>query len=311
MANAATRPLVSVVLPTHDRPHRLAGALASVLAQTYRSLEVLVVDDASSRPAEETVALVCAHDSRVRVLRLETNSGAAVARNTALRRASGELIAFLDDDDRWEPDKVAKQVEELEAHPDLGIVSCNYLIEHELSHSAAEVFRGPSTFTAEQVQWANFPGSFSFVMARRSALGDELWLDEAFPSVEDWDLWLRCVRRARAGVVNEVLVRQVFHAERRLSNPSSESHGLEVFLDKHAPSLPAACRSFIAAHIRMQRGEGWTKRRAVLRSLLAPSARVSAILTVEQVGKQLGRLRSDPGLVNRALARMIGPDGIV
>jgi hypothetical protein len=61
----------------------------------------------------------------------------------------------------------------------------------------------------------------------------------------------------------------------------------------------------------MQRGEGWAKRRAVLRSLLAPSARVSAILTVEQVGKQLGRLRSDPGLVNRALARMIGPDGIV
>jgi glycosyltransferase involved in cell wall biosynthesis len=298
-------------MPTHDRPHRLAGALASVLAQTYPYLEVLVVDDASSRPAAETVSVVSGHDRRVHVIRLEANGGAAVARNTALRRANGELIAFLDDDDRWEPKKVAKQVEHLEAHPDLGIVSCNYLIEHEPSGAAAEVFRGPGTFTAEQVQWANFPGSFSFVMARRSVLGDELWLDKDFPSVEDWDLWLRCVRRARAGVVNDVLVRQVFHAERRLSNPSSESRGLEVFLDKHAPSLPAACRSFISAHIRMQRGEGWAKRRAVLGSLLTPSARVSAILTVEQVGKQLGRLRGDPGLVNRALARMIGPDGTV
>jgi glycosyltransferase involved in cell wall biosynthesis len=298
-----------VVLPTHRRPHRLSGALASVLAQTYSHLEVLVVDDASPTPALKTVRDLCGEDGRVQVIRLETNRGAAAARNAGLLRANGELVAFLDDDDRWEPQKVATQVEHLLANPDVGIVSCNYLIDHERSGVPPLTFRGPTTFTAEQVQWSNFPGSFSFVMARRNALGEELWLDELFPSVEDWDLWLRCSRRARPDVVNQVLVRQVFHDERRLSNPQSEWRGLELFLDKHASTLPKACRGFIAAHIRMQRGEGWAKRGGVLRSLLSPSARLSAILTMEQVTRQLGRARRDPGLVSRALARMIGPDG--
>jgi glycosyltransferase involved in cell wall biosynthesis len=306
VASTSTNPLVSVILPTHDRPQRLAGALTSVLGQTYRDLEILVVDDASSAPARDVVGAICRDDTRVRVIRLEANGGAAVARNTALRLADGDLVAFLDDDDRWEPQKVARQVEYLEANPDIGIVSCHYLIDHEGSGSRPQVFRGPWSLDADQVQWANFPGSFSFVMARRSALGDELWLDESFPSVEDWDLWLRCARRAGAGVVENVLVRQVFHDERRLSNPLSESRGLELFLGKHGPSLPAACRTFIAAHIRMERGQGWAKRRTVLSSLITSSPRVSTILAVEQIAKQLGRWRGDPGLVSRVLARMVG-----
>jgi len=117
-----TNPLVSVVVPTYNCAHYLAAALDSVLAQTYRPIEVIVVDDGST---DNTADVVCAY-AEVRYL-YQPNQGAAVARNIGIAAAQGEFIAFLDADDVWQPDKLSIQVAYMLQHPSVGITATNAL----------------------------------------------------------------------------------------------------------------------------------------------------------------------------------------
>lgn len=299
------RELVSVVVPTHDRPDRLHRAVAAVLAQTHGHLELIVVDDASRVAARDVVEAVAAGDDRVRVIRSDLPLGAARARNLAMAEAKGSIVAFLDDDDTWVPQKIERQLAVLRARPEVGLLSCDYRIVDEGRGGLEEVYRGPRTYSARHLEWANLVGSFSFVLARRDLLGDELVIDEDFPSAEDWDLWLRCARRAPVAVVEEVLATQVFHGGPRLSDPASERAGLRAFLEKHSATLTPAGRAYHEAHIRMEQGTGWAKRRSVLRSLAAPSPMATAVLVTEQVAHAAGRVRHDPGFSNRVLVRFL------
>ncbi len=312
----AWEPLVSVVLPSRDRPERLARALRSVLAQDHRRLEVLVVDDASEVPARAVVERVGAGDDRVRVDRSERNIGAGAARNRALGVARGEVVAFLDDDDRWEPTKVRRQVGLLSTRPEVGIVTCHYRIERELGSGRATsgggavraggaVHRGPDRVEAGQLLWFNLPGSFLCGMVRREAVEGELWLDEGFPSVEDWDFWVRCARGTAIGVVPEVLAVLTVHGGGRRSDPASEAAGLAVFAERHGEAMSGVGRAYQRAHREMAGGTGWGHRAAVLRALASSSPRASALLLAEQGARQLGRLWGDPGLVERTLARLV------
>src|SRR5262245_46065882 len=102
---------VSVVIPTYNRATLVVRAVRSVLSQTFPDLEVLVVDDASSEDVFDAVMRF--GDPRVRYWRHAVNRGVAAARNTAMAHASGEFIAFLDDDDEWLPDKLMTQLDRL------------------------------------------------------------------------------------------------------------------------------------------------------------------------------------------------------
>jgi glycosyltransferase involved in cell wall biosynthesis len=293
-------PLVSVVLPTANRRERLGTALSSALGQTHGHLEVIVVDDASTTAVDDIVE--AAADSRARLIRRSVNGGAAAARNTGLEAARGDLIAFIDDDDRWDPLKVARQVAFLDAYPEVGLVTCDHRIERDTGGSPPLVFRGPGRVDADQMLWANFVGSFSFVMLRRSLVEPALTIDEAFASAEDWDLWLRCSRLAPIGRVSEPLGAYVSHGGPRLSRTDLKRRGLELFEHKHGASMSSPCRAFNRAHQQMDTGAGAAKRAHVLRALATPSARASALLVLEQGARQYGRLRRDPGLAERTLA---------
>lgn len=300
-------PLVSIVLPTANRRERLGAALSSALAQTYDHLEVIVVDDASASAVDDIVEAVA--DPRARLIRRSVNGGAAAARNTGLKEARGDLIAFIDDDDRWDPVKVARQVAFLDAHPDMGVVTCDYRIERDTGGSTPLLFRGASRVDADQMLWANFVGSFSFVMVRRRLVEPELTIDETFASAEDWDLWLRCSRLAPVGRVNEPLVAYVSHDGPRLSRTHLKRGGLELFEHKHSASMSSPCLAFNRAHQHMDSGAGVAKRAHVLRALATPSARASALLVLEQCARQYGRLSGDPGLAERTLAGALTRSG--
>jgi glycosyltransferase involved in cell wall biosynthesis len=101
-------PLVSVVIPNFNREAELQRAVESVLAQDYRPLEIIVVDDASTRPI--SLRLDPSHEALVRWIRLERNSGGATARNAGIDAAKGEVVAFLDSDDTWVPGKLTRQI---------------------------------------------------------------------------------------------------------------------------------------------------------------------------------------------------------
>ncbi len=110
------QPLISVVIPSKNRPHFLKVAVESVLQQTYQTVEVIVIDDGS------TPAIQLADDSRITVIRFEKSRGSAAARNYGLQIAKGEYVAFLDDDDYYYPHKLAMQLAHLLAHPEVDLV---------------------------------------------------------------------------------------------------------------------------------------------------------------------------------------------
>jgi len=102
--------LVSVITPMFNSERFLCETIESVLAQSYKNWEIILVDDCSSDTSAEVVQSFINQDSRIKLIQLETNSGAAVARNTAIELAKGRYIAFLDSDDLWAPDKLEKQL---------------------------------------------------------------------------------------------------------------------------------------------------------------------------------------------------------
>jgi glycosyltransferase involved in cell wall biosynthesis len=120
--DTAQRPTISVIVPVYKGERFLADALDSVAAQTYAPLETIVVDDGSPDASAE----IAASRPGVRLVR-QSNQGVAAARNAGLAVARGELLAFLDQDDEWLPDKLALQVAHLLEHPDVAIVLTHML----------------------------------------------------------------------------------------------------------------------------------------------------------------------------------------
>ena len=114
-------PKVSVIIPTYNRAELLKVAIASVLSQTYKDFEIIVIDDASHDNTQEL--LTSLKDKRIRYIRHETNKRISAARNTGIVNSHGNYIAFLDDDDEWLPEKLQLQVDFLENSPPIiGVV---------------------------------------------------------------------------------------------------------------------------------------------------------------------------------------------
>jgi glycosyltransferase involved in cell wall biosynthesis len=114
-----TQPLVSVIIPTYNRASFLTHAIESVLRQTYKNIEIIVVDDGST---DNTKVVIDSFKGKVQYIFTENNKGPAHARNTGMKAANGKYIAFLDSDDEYLPFKLECQVTFLEEHPDLGMV---------------------------------------------------------------------------------------------------------------------------------------------------------------------------------------------
>ena len=116
-------PRVSVITTAYNAEAFLASTIRRVLAQTFEDLEHVVVDDGSQDGTGDVVRRFVAEDPRVRLIQ-HTNRGLAASRNAGIRGARGELIAFLDHDDAWHPQKLALQVALLDANPEAGVASC-------------------------------------------------------------------------------------------------------------------------------------------------------------------------------------------
>jgi len=236
---AASAPTVSVVIPTYDRPTYLSRAAASVDAQTFDDVELVVVDDSSEPPVRSVLEdLPLESIAAVTYLRHETNRGANAARNTGIEAASGEFVAFLDDDDWWERTKVERQVERFrEADPDVGVVytGTRYLNADDgtslvtIPHLEGRVTR--EVLTGGQIE------EFSAAMVRASAIEDAGLPDERFPSWQDREWYLRLSRHCAFAVVPEPLtVRQMGHGG-QISDDYERKRDVSypLFLERHRP----------------------------------------------------------------------------
>ncbi|MDE6142653.1 MAG: glycosyltransferase [Muribaculaceae bacterium] len=106
--------LVSIITPSYNCAAFIGETIESILSQTYQNWELLITDDCSSDNSREIINEYCARDSRIKLFKLEKNSGAGVARNNSIEEAKGRYIAFCDSDDRWYPDKLERQIEFME-----------------------------------------------------------------------------------------------------------------------------------------------------------------------------------------------------
>jgi glycosyltransferase involved in cell wall biosynthesis len=172
--------------------------MRSVLNQTVRPLELIVVDDCSAHPNESVVADAKGSGLDIRYERLTGNSGASIARNIGAQQARSEVLMFLDDDDTWEPDKIETQLALLERRPDAGWVYTGMLAVDDLHggkvlHASREHFSGNAW---PHILFRNFIGPTSAVAMRAELFRRVGGFDPRLPALQDYDLWLRLGKTA-------------------------------------------------------------------------------------------------------------------
>jgi glycosyltransferase involved in cell wall biosynthesis len=205
--------LVSVVIPVHNGERFLGRTLASVLAQTYNPIEVVLIDDGSTDRTAIIVEAEAAHDDRIRLFRTQ-KVGVAAARNFGINKARGELIAPLDADDLWHPQKVARQVATMRASSvEVGLVYCWSILidENDFIIPPLDRLEAQSTLqgrVGDELAKINFLGNASSPLIKRSCIdvvgGYDIGLIP--PGAADWKLYLALAEICEFAIVPDYLV---------------------------------------------------------------------------------------------------------
>lgn len=229
-------PLVSVVITTYDRPTYLPDAVETVAEQTYDSIELIVVDDASPTPASEVLSKDEYRFSEFQIVRHDENEGPNAARNTGIAAANGQYIAFLDDDDRWVPEKIERQVELFESGDRrLGVVSTGW---KWVKDGAVEDSWLPPVVEGDVTKallCENVVGTQSAVMVRAS-LAKQHPLDERFPRWADQEWYVSLSTECEFDRIREPLVVHEFETHNRITDDSEKLYeGHRLFLEKYLP----------------------------------------------------------------------------
>ena len=207
--NRMTMPLVSICIGAYNRKNYIRECVDSTLAQTWPNKEVIVVDDASTDGTRE---ILQSYGDSIRLILRDTNSGICpITRNQAAQAARGEYVAFLDSDDVWYPEKIARQVAFMESHPEVPLCHtlCNVINESSeivgVRHGKGVV---PETGMIFDRLLDHCWITISTVMARRELFDEVGWFCEAEETGiigEDQDFFLRVARRHPIGLVEDVL----------------------------------------------------------------------------------------------------------
>lgn len=239
----AAHPRVSVVVATNRGGPFLAEAVASVLAQTYPAVELVVVDDGSPDPDAlrrivEGVP-VGAGAPRPRVVR-RAPSGVSAARNAGVRETTGDLVAFLDDDDRWHPERLRKHVEVMAAQPD-AVVS--YCAMRTVDAEGAELVAADQRPAPDRRAVIRGPGvMLPNLVIRRETFDAVEGFDPAYRQGEDLDLVLAAAAHGPFAFVDDVLVDYRYHATNTTRSHRDLATGLRTILRRHRRDAAAAGR---------------------------------------------------------------------
>lgn len=232
---------VSVIIPTYNRSRFIEKAINSVLQQTYKDFEIIIVDDGST---DNTRDVIDACGNQIRYF-YQTNNGAASARNKGINESKGGYIAFLDSDDYFCKENLFKKISFLEDNLHIGWVYSDWQYvdakdnhidkgSHQFSYSqkklSGEIFE-------ELLYKRNFIATDT-VVVRRSVLEDIGFFDPMIPSQEEYDLWLRISLKYTVHYINEPLVSVLAHIDSLSNDFSKWTLGNALIVDKIDKILP-------------------------------------------------------------------------
>lgn len=216
--------LVSIITPSWNCGKFLEETIKSIQDQTYTNWELLFQDDCSTDDSKERVLRLAAKDARIKYECNPKNSGAAITRNNALRRAQGKWIAFLDSDDHWMPEKLEKQVKFMEKHH-YDFSYTNYCEINEQSEETGKLISGPKHVTKAGMYSFCWPGCLT-VMYNREKVGTIQIAD--IKKNNDYAMWLKVCKKADCYLLDECLAKY-----RRGRMGSISTHGYTTLIKWH------------------------------------------------------------------------------
>jgi len=184
-------PTVSVIIPTYNRAHLVGRSIQSVLNQTYQDFEIIIVDDGSTDNTENIIKEFQKKDERIEYIKHNKNRGGSAARNTGIKAARGEYIAFLDSDDEWQYKKLEKQITHLNNNYLNAFISYTgyFRINDKGDNSIFKPTKHGDIYNNQL--WEDHVSPTSAVMVRRICFEKVGLFDESLPARQDYDMWLR------------------------------------------------------------------------------------------------------------------------
>lgn len=254
-----SEPLISVIMPTYNQAEFIREAIASVLNQTHKNLELIVVDNYSTDDTQQAVASF--HDGRLRYYKFSNNGIIAASRNYGLRESKGKYAAFIDSDDAWFKDKLREQIDIMENDAGCQMTFCQFQASDVNGQPHGKIF-GPKDFKIsghiyDKLIQCNFIVSSSVVL-RNAVLKSVGYFDEteSLRCAEDFDLWLRVARRDRVAFVPKVLGMYRMHSSANVSSQRLQK-ALNV-IDKHLSAGWTTFKQANRAKANFYFREGWS-----------------------------------------------------
>lgn len=243
MANVDTKPLVSAIITTHNRANLLPRALDSVIVQSYKNLEIIVVDDGSTDDTPKVIEKYGEKDA-LKYIRLENSVGACRARNKGIEVASGEFVAGLDDDDKWHKDRIKALVSAYS--DDYAAVTSDTVMVHKNGQAR---WKKRKYIDLGTLLYTNQVGNQ--VLVKRHSVLEVGGFDPDLKAAQDYDLWIRlCEKYGRIRNVQKPLQTiYMDHEEKRITNGSS-FEGYLQFYNKHKQKFSRAQRKYQLYKIR-------------------------------------------------------------
>lgn len=228
-------PKVSVIVPTKNRAHYVSSAIQSVLDQTFRDFEIIVVDGASIDNTREVISKF--DDERIRYIREKKDRGVSASRNIGIKHSRGKFIAFLDDDDLWMSSKLEKQLNLINKNLDIGAVSTGAWIINKSSKIIGSGIPSPRGNIFPKILKKNCVGNCSMVLVRKECFEKVGLFDENLPAGEDFDLWIRLAKHYQFDYVNEPLILYRVHEKRISTNPYATLQAAKLMFKKFSKEL--------------------------------------------------------------------------
>lgn len=288
--------LISVIMSVYNEERYLAEALESIRSQTYESWELIIIDDCSTDRTPEILAEFCARDGRIHSYRNETNQGLTVNLNRALEMAQGDYIARMDGDDLSHPDRFERQLQYLEEHPELMLISCRTQTFGQ-QHLQSDIQGTPEELRCRMLvrPVLAHPGFLSRAAVYRG-LGYRY--DESFRQAQDYELAARLTRRYSIGICPEILLEYRAH-----EGQVSSKAGSRQFANADR------VRTFLLGELDITlTGEEWTAyHRLILEERTGDPAAYQAVMEILDriIAQNDRRHLYDPQILKETLGRIM------